>query len=199
MKGPRDKKTTRSAGLTVPGVDLEQVEKLLDFMNAHGLEEFEYEHEGLHIRLRKANGPEPVSTFRPPYTRTSPPPAYQPVESAGGSSGASPAPDRGETGTQASPAAGPEAAAPVGEDLHLIKSPIVGTFYSAPSPDAVPYVHKGDTIRSGQVICIVEAMKLMNEIESDVSGEIVRVLVENKQPVEYGEALFAIRPDNKKK
>jgi acetyl-CoA carboxylase biotin carboxyl carrier protein len=75
-----------------------------------------------------------------------------------------------------------------------VKSPIVGTFYEAPSPGAPAFVKPGDHVEAGQVLCIVEAMKLMNEIESDASGEIVRIYVENGQPVEYGESLFAIRP-----
>ena len=84
------------------------------------------------------------------------------------------------------------------EGLHLIKSPIVGTFYVAPGPDAPPFVKPGDVIQVGQVICIIEAMKLMNEIESDVAGEIVRCYVENGQPVEYGQSLFAIKPSHKR-
>jgi acetyl-CoA carboxylase biotin carboxyl carrier protein len=192
MKGSRDKKTTRSAGSAVPGVDLAHVEKLLDFMAAHGLEEFEYEHEGLHIRLRKAStGTDVVSNFRPSSARPSAPPAHQVSPGASGESSTEPAVDVA--------GASSEAAAPAGEELHIVKSPIVGTFYSSPSPEAEPYVHEGDTIRAGQVVCIVEAMKLMNEIEADVAGAVVRVLVENKQPVEYGQALFAIRPDKKKK
>jgi acetyl-CoA carboxylase biotin carboxyl carrier protein len=78
--------------------------------------------------------------------------------------------------------------------LHLVKSPIVGTYYGSPSPGAAPFVTPGDHVQKGQVICIVEAMKLMNEIESDASGEIVRSLVTNGQPIEYGQPLFAIRP-----
>ena len=97
----------------------------------------------------------------------------------------------------ATPAATPSSAA-VTEDLHTIKSPIVGTFYAAASPGAPPFVKVGDVIQSGQVVCIIEAMKLMNEIEADVSGELVRTLVENGQPVEYGQGLFAIRPEKKK-
>jgi acetyl-CoA carboxylase biotin carboxyl carrier protein len=81
-----------------------------------------------------------------------------------------------------------------GEDLFYIKSPIVGTFYKAPSPTADPFVSVGDFVDKGSVVCIIEAMKLLNEIESEVAGEIVAVLVENGQPVEYGENLFAIRP-----
>jgi acetyl-CoA carboxylase biotin carboxyl carrier protein len=78
--------------------------------------------------------------------------------------------------------------------LHLVKSPIVGTFYGSPSPGAAAFVTPGDHVQKGQVICIVEAMKLMNEIESDASGEIVKCLVVNGQPIEYGQPLFAIRP-----
>jgi acetyl-CoA carboxylase biotin carboxyl carrier protein len=84
------------------------------------------------------------------------------------------------------------------EDLHLVKSPIVGTFYGSPSPGAEPFVKVGAFVETGQTLCIVEAMKLMNEIESDATGEIVRIFVENGQPVEYGQPLFGIRPSRKK-
>jgi acetyl-CoA carboxylase biotin carboxyl carrier protein len=80
------------------------------------------------------------------------------------------------------------------EELHTVKSPIVGTFYESPAPGAAPFVKAGDSVQTGQVLCIIEAMKLMNEIESDVSGEVVKRLVANGQPVEYGQPLFAIRP-----
>jgi acetyl-CoA carboxylase biotin carboxyl carrier protein len=93
----------------------------------------------------------------------------------------------------------PAVSAPPAEELHIIKSPIVGTFYSASSPDAAPFVKVGDEIQVGQVVCIIEAMKLMNEIEADVKGEVVRVLAENSQPVEYGQPLYAIRPSASKK
>ena len=88
----------------------------------------------------------------------------------------------------------PETAASGDENLHAITSPIVGTFYRAPNPDADPYVKVGDFVEKGQTLCIVEAMKLMNEIECDISGTVVRVLSENAQPVEYGENLFLVRP-----
>jgi acetyl-CoA carboxylase biotin carboxyl carrier protein len=96
----------------------------------------------------------------------------------------------------ATPAVSAEAAAAAAaeEGLHWVSSPIVGTFYRAPNPDAEPYVKVGDIVREGQTLCIVEAMKLMNEIESDVAGTIVKVLPDNAQPVEYGERLFAVRP-----
>ncbi len=80
------------------------------------------------------------------------------------------------------------------EELHMVKSPIVGTFYESPAPGAPPFVKPGDIVQAGQVLCIIEAMKLMNEIEADASGEVVKRLVNNSQPVEYGQPLFAIRP-----
>ena len=94
------------------------------------------------------------------------------------------------------PAAAPPAAAPVDPDagLHVVKSPIVGTFYDAPSPGSEPFVKVGDRVEVGTVLCIVEAMKLMNEVESDAAGEVVRVMPAPGQPVEYGQALFAIKP-----
>jgi acetyl-CoA carboxylase biotin carboxyl carrier protein len=95
-----------------------------------------------------------------------------------------------------SAAAPPVTAAPVAEpqeDLHIVKSPIVGTFYESPAPGAPPFIKPGDVVTAGQVLCIIEAMKLMNEIESDASGEIVKMLAANGKPVEYGQPLFAIR------
>jgi acetyl-CoA carboxylase biotin carboxyl carrier protein len=92
------------------------------------------------------------------------------------------------------PPATPAPAAAAEEDLHTVKSPIVGTFYESPAPGAPPFVKPGDMVSAGQVLCIIEAMKLMNEIEADVSGELVKRLVANNQPVEYGQPLFAIRP-----
>jgi acetyl-CoA carboxylase biotin carboxyl carrier protein len=94
-------------------------------------------------------------------------------------------------------AAGPAPAAPapeVEENLHIVKSPIVGTFYESPSPGSPPFIKVGDILEVGQVLCIVEAMKLMNEIECDVAGELVKKLVTNGQPIEYGQELFAVRP-----
>jgi acetyl-CoA carboxylase biotin carboxyl carrier protein len=178
MKEPRSKKASSSEP-AIPGVEFGQLEKLLDFMALHGLEEFEYEHGGLRIRLKKAS-----AVGSPPRPSAAPQSlATQPASSM-------PAPPATEIG---SPASAPATA----EDLHMIQSPIVGTFYSAPSPGAPPFVKPGDIIQAGQVVCIVEAMKLMNEIEADVSGEVVRMLIENGQPVEYGQSLFAIRTKKK--
>ena len=115
---------------------------------------------------------------------------------------AAPAPPTAAAGTPSAPAAAPAAhppapAAPVSasEGAHIVVSPIVGTFYRASSPDADPFVSVGSRVRKGQVLCIIEAMKLMNEIESDVDGVIVEIYPQNAQAVEFGEPLFAIRTD----
>jgi acetyl-CoA carboxylase biotin carboxyl carrier protein len=180
MKESRNKKNS-STEPAVPGVEFGQLERLLDFMAAHGLEEFEYEHAGLRIRLKKASSsanaaPRPGASQAFPAQLQA---TEMPVSSVPASA-ATPVP------------------APISEELHTIKSPIVGTFYSAASPGAPPFVKVGDIIQVGQVVCIIEAMKLMNEIEADVSGELVRVLIENGQPVEYAQGLFAIRAARKK-
>jgi acetyl-CoA carboxylase biotin carboxyl carrier protein len=154
-------------------VDLAEVERVLAFMNKHGLEEFEYEREGVRIRLKK-----PSAVARD-YPRSAPP------ELSRGSRPSAPAPP---------PAAEPAKA----EDLHVIKSPIVGTFYAAAGPDAAPFVTVGAAVGPGQVLCIIEAMKLMNEIESDISGAVAKIFAENGSPVEYGQPLFGIRPAAKK-
>jgi len=117
-----------------------------------------------------------------------PPVVYSDAPSAAAAAAAAPRP-------AAAPAPGSaEALAIADEGLHWVTSPIVGTFYRAPNPDAEPYVKVGDIVHEGQTLCIVEAMKLMNEIECDVAGTIVKVLPDNAQPVEYGERLFAVRP-----
>ncbi len=102
-----------------------------------------------------------------------------------------------ELAVQAAPqiaAPAPESPAQAGKNLFAVNSPIVGTFYRSPSPDAAVYVEVGDVVKKGQILCIIEAMKLMNEIEAEVSGKIAAILVENAQPVEYGEPLFHIEP-----
>jgi acetyl-CoA carboxylase biotin carboxyl carrier protein len=187
MKG--SKKQPSGSDITVPGVDLGQLERLLSFMSEHGLEEFEYAHGDLRIRLKKAipqHGAAPVLAL-PVGQATAP----QVIVAQ-----APPTAPHAATHAPAGPAAPAPAAA---ADEHMIKSPIVGTFYAGSSPDAGPFVRVGDFVEAGQTVCIIEAMKLMNEIEADVGGEVARVLVENGQPVEYGEPLFALRPTGKKK
>ncbi|HXE76144.1 MAG TPA: acetyl-CoA carboxylase biotin carboxyl carrier protein [Candidatus Xenobia bacterium] len=173
-KPPTTQKPQRAAADNF--IPFEQVQALIDLLEERGLEEFELEREGMRIRIKRRGAPAPPPVFE----------NYLP---------ASPEPARAES--EAPAVAGGEGELR-GEDLHIVKSPIVGTFYAAPRPDAPPFVKLGDEVAVGQVLCIIEAMKLMNEIEADVAGEIVRVYVENAQPVEYGESLFAIRPSKKK-
>jgi acetyl-CoA carboxylase biotin carboxyl carrier protein len=186
------KQTSKAAsGSPTHGVDLPEIEKLLDFMRKHGLEEFEYERQGFRIRLKKPSSPSYAFPSGPApeivVASAAPHSSHASAASAGGASAAPAA-------AQHAPAADTMRA----EDLHIVKSPIVGTFYVAAGPDADPFVSIGSKVETGQVLCIIEAMKLMNEIESDAAGEVVRIFVENGHPVEYGEALFGIRPHRKK-
>ena len=163
------------------GTEIEHIEHLLNFMTEHNLEEFEYSRGDLKIRLKKPSASAALVGTR----QFALPEIIIPGAAQGQTAGA-----------QAPPTQAPEARS--GEDLHLVKSPIVGTYYGSPSPGADPFVKVGAYVETGQTLCIVEAMKLMNEIESDISGEVLRIFVENGQPVEYGQPLFGIHPSRKK-
>ncbi|MDE3108819.1 MAG: acetyl-CoA carboxylase biotin carboxyl carrier protein [Acidobacteriota bacterium] len=158
------------------GVNLDEIERLLDFMQSHGLEELEFQRGDLHVRLKKTSSVRPVAA----HPRVEQPAAVVSAAPAAESVSAMAAPQPPQRERE--------------DNLHTVKSPIVGTFYSAPSPEAQPFVTVGASVETGQVLCIIEAMKLMNEIESDLAGEVVRIHVENGKPVEYGAALFDIRP-----
>ena len=169
--------------------DIDELKELIAFLKENEIAEFDLDRGDLKVRLKFA------SAIVPPAA----PAANLDLASlarliGSGTQGAAPAP---VAHLQAAPVpAAPAApAAPVVEEekLHIIKSPIVGTFYESPSPGSSAFVSTGDHIDKGQVICIVEAMKLMNEIEADAAGEIVKRLVSNGQPVEYGQPLFAVR------
>jgi len=170
------KKTKRQSETKadVRGVDLAEVERLLAFMEARGLGEFEYRRGDLHVRLRKESSA-PAAGWAPVAL----PPANPPAAQAPAAVAAHAAPGAAEADADAG--------------LHVIKSPIVGTFYSASSPEVAPFVSPGARVKSGDTLCIVEAMKLMNEIESDVAGEVVKIFVKNGDPVEYGQPLFGLR------
>jgi acetyl-CoA carboxylase biotin carboxyl carrier protein len=189
MKG--SKKKSQSAEFSVPGIDLGQLERLLSFMSEHGLDEFEYAHGDLRIRLKKAITPPSAAPSRalPAASEATLPGT---LARAGTTSAESASTVASESPTPAPPTS-------PADDLHVIKSPIVGTFYAAPNPESGPFVKVGDTVQAGQTVCIIEAMKLMNEIEADITGEVARIMVENGQPVEYGEPLFALRPSGNKK
>lgn len=150
-------------------VDIDKLKLILNLVREHELSELEVEQEGLRIKIRTATAhalPAPVSTSAAPAAAPLPvAPTDHSIEAA----------------------AEPEV------DLAVIESPIVGTFYRSPEPGAAPFVEVGSPVKKGQVLCIIEAMKLMNEIDSEYEGEIVSVYVESGQPVQYGERLFAIK------
>src|SRR5487761_235572 len=155
---------------------IEEIRALLELLIELGINEFEMERNGSKIRVRRGQVAETSVVAVPASGATqSPGPFYPP----------GPSPAQQVVGR-------PEPTSETPEGLHIIKSPIVGTFYGSPSPDAPPFVNLGDAVQVGQVLCIIEAMKLMNEIESEVAGEVVRLYVESGQPVEYGQSLFAI-------
>ena len=156
-----------------------ELKELIEFLIEKDIAEFELERGDVKVKIKRAGEHTSVHMHGDP--RYYAVPAAPPV-----------AHELGGVPVVAAPVA---AAPPAPEEgLHMVKSPIVGTFYEAPSPGAPPFVKPGDMVEVGQVVCIVEAMKLMNEIESDVAGEVVKRLVENNAPIEYGQELFAIRP-----
>jgi acetyl-CoA carboxylase biotin carboxyl carrier protein len=161
-----------------------ELKELIEFLIEKDVAEFEMERGDIKVKVKR-NLPNQVHyvTAAPQVSASA---AHFPPASTVGHVPAGHAPT-------ASPSVASEPAVESDEGLHIVKSPIVGTYYESPSPGAPPFIKVGDTVTQGQVLCIVEAMKLMNEIESDVSGEIVKMHVKNGQPVEYGQALFAIR------
>jgi acetyl-CoA carboxylase biotin carboxyl carrier protein len=176
-KTPRLGKETSERSL-----NLGEIKDLIDLLIEREISEFEMEKGGLKIRIKRGN------------SRAE---AFAPVGYVEGSLEAAPPASR-----HAPPPAVPAGAEPhateTGEGIHVIKSPIVGTFYSSPAPNAPPFVRLGDVVEIGQALCIIEAMKLMNEIESEVAGAVVRTYVESGQPVEYGQSLFAIKVSSKR-
>jgi acetyl-CoA carboxylase biotin carboxyl carrier protein len=180
------KAPSNSTASTFANDDIRHIEQLLRFMDEHNLEEFEYTNGNVRIRLKKPSAAS-VIVGRPP--------ASEIIVPGGGPAYPAAAPATAAPGPPAAASAETRQSA---EDLHLVKSPIVGTYYESPSPGAEAFVKVGAYIETGQTLCIVEAMKLMNEIESDISGEVLRIFVENGQPVEYGQPLFGVRPSRKK-
>ena len=163
-------------------MDFDELKQILDIVREHDLSEFELERENFKLRIRKNVG----GMWPPAVVPSVPHVTYPQAMPAPSAAAASLVPPPGPVLT----------AADEEVDLAVLKSPIVGTFYRAAEPEAKPFAEVGDVVRKGQVLCIIEAMKLMNEIGSDVDGEVVKVYVENGQPVQYGERLFAIKPLN---
>ena len=162
-------------------MNFDEIKQILDMVREHELSEFELERDNFKIRIRKNASGQWTATM-PPVSHVN----YAPVMAQ-----------------PMAPAPVPQAptnpvltAADEDVDFAIVKSPIVGTFYRSPEPGAKSFADVGDIVKKGQVLCIIEAMKLMNEINSDLDGELVKVYVENGQPVQYGERLFAIKPVN---
>jgi acetyl-CoA carboxylase biotin carboxyl carrier protein len=154
-----------------------ELKELIEFLIEKDIAEFELERGDVKVKVKRAGEHSAAAPAQHmAFVHHAPAPTMPAAEAPG-----APVPQA------------PAKAAAKEEEFHLVKSPIVGTYYEAPSPGAPPFIKVGDTVEDGQILCIIEAMKLMNEIESDVAGEIVKKLVTNGQPVEYGQPLFAIR------
>jgi acetyl-CoA carboxylase biotin carboxyl carrier protein len=166
------------SGPPAASVNLDELRELIALLRENGLAELELENEGFRVRLRR----ESAVTESAPAAAPAPAPAPEKPAAAAASSGPT------HPGTQATTAASQD------QDLHIIPSPIVGTFYRSPSPSADPFVKIGSNVEPDSVVCIIEAMKLMNEIQAETTGEVVKIYVENGQPVEYGQPLFGIKP-----
>jgi acetyl-CoA carboxylase biotin carboxyl carrier protein len=159
-------------------MDLDEIKLVLDMMREHDLAEFELERDGVKLRLRKNTGQQWNGAASPPQVTFVPQAAPSSLPGTHGAASSAPVLTTANEDI----------------DLAIVKSPIVGTFFRASEPGAKPFADIGQSVKKGQVLCIIEAMKLMNEINADVDGEVVKVYVENGQAVHYGERLFAIKP-----
>jgi acetyl-CoA carboxylase biotin carboxyl carrier protein len=164
-------------------MNIKEIKELIEVVSQYGITDLEVERSGVKVRIRKEGQPVVVSTG-PAHSTYAFPTGYPPAAAPGATSASA--------GLPTVPVAPNE-----DEGLLHVRSPIVGTFYRSPNPDAEPFVKAGDTVEPGRVLCIIEAMKLMNEIEAEVSGEVVKIFVENGEPVEFGQALFGIRLSKK--
>jgi acetyl-CoA carboxylase biotin carboxyl carrier protein len=163
------------------GLNLDELRELTELFTAHGLTDFEFENADIRIRLSRNPAPGAAAA-----THAAPPPLTH-APTAQTSAATAVQQQSEQQPAKAEPTPAPE------EELHIITSPIVGTFYRAAAPDADPFVKVGSQVEVGTVVCIIEAMKLMNEIESDASGSVTKIYVENGQPVEYGQPLFGVK------
>jgi acetyl-CoA carboxylase biotin carboxyl carrier protein len=164
-------------------MDLKEVKELIELVSEKGFAEFEIEHEGFRLHISRFKEPPVIQATPAPVILSAP-------MSIAADPAAIPAPRTPPVPPPVSPKAPP---APPEPNLHLIKSPIVGTFYRSPSPDSDPFIRVGERVEPDTVVCIIEAMKLMNEIQAETSGEVAEIYVQNGQPVEYGQPLFGIK------
>jgi acetyl-CoA carboxylase biotin carboxyl carrier protein len=159
-----------------------EIRELIEFLIEKDIAEFELERGDVRLRIRRGTADAPPAERIISVHPAAVPAVHMPIT------------DHSAPVAHPAPPAAPPVEAVRAEELHMVRSPMVGTYYESPSPGSPPFVKPGDMVEEGQVLCIVEAMKLMNEIESDLGGEIVKCLVKNGQPIEYGQELFAIRP-----
>ena len=159
-------------------VNMDELRELIALLHDNGLAELELERDNFRVRLRR----EGAFVSAPYHVESAPPHASRSASTAPAA-----------TSSPAHPGAQAETAASEDQDLHIIPSPIVGTFYRSPSPNADPFVKIGSSVAPETIVCIIEAMKLMNEIQSEMTGEVAKIYVENGQPVEYGQPLFGIK------
>jgi acetyl-CoA carboxylase biotin carboxyl carrier protein len=178
MQGERGAK--KDTGQSSP-VNLKSLKKIVTIMNRAQLTELNIEQDGIKIHLRKGPASDPMTQV---MTTAAMLPTVLPA--------VAPAPGMAPAAAIAATAAAPPSAAEIDANLHTITSPMVGTFYRAPAPDASPFVSEGTVVEESAVVCIVEAMKLMNEIKAEVRGVIKKILVENAQAVEFGQPLFLV-------
>ena len=180
-----DRSRTRSepSERPVASVNMDELRELIALLRENGLAEFELENEGFRVRLRRESSTDSPAPQPGAVNTSFTSPAQVDV----------PVAEKTAPSVVHHPGAQAETAASVDHDLHIISSPIVGTFYRSPSPTAEPFVKIGSNVEPDTVVCIIEAMKLMNEIQAEAAGEIVKIYVENGQPVEYGQPLFGIR------
>jgi acetyl-CoA carboxylase biotin carboxyl carrier protein len=181
-----------SKGKGVP-MKIQDIQKLMEMLDKSGLEELELETGGMKIRLLKHRD-SPVQAPSQPQVYMMGPSMAAPPHLAPQAAPSSPAAVPVSPSPSPAQEAAPQPASVKSATAAEIKSPMVGTFYRAPAPGADPFVKVGDKVRKGQTLCIIEAMKLMNEIENEVDGTVVEILPENAQPVEYGEVLFHVEP-----
>ncbi len=177
-RGRHRRKNTQKRSPNAPSLNMSEIRELANLVDDHGFTDFEFENENIRIRLSKNPAPQYFQGF-------------QAAPNAQYSMPASAPSDETKSATATVEAAPAEVDSDA--DLHKITSPIVGTFYRSPSPDKDPYVKEGSNVSADTVVCIVEAMKLMNEIQAEVAGEVVKIYVENGQPVEYGQPIFGIK------
>ena len=166
-------------------LNMDELRELTDLFTAHGLTDFEFENSEIRVRLSRSLAPVASNQTAPPPSTGQP--VTQPAPLNPQASESAPAAQSAKAEQEAG------GAESVDEELHVIKSPIVGTFYRSPSPTAEPFVRAGSSVENDTVVCIIEAMKLMNEIQAEVSGIVEKIFVENGQPVEYNQPLFGIR------